>query len=276
MKNNELNLFLSGKKLYGDNFTLDEITKWYEDEKEGYSNLISEENYEYPYYEFDKKYFWKYLPNDFSELNALGIGSAFGKEFCQISDKLKFISIIEPSDVFIQTEISGIPCSYTKPRIDGKIDLEANSFDIIICFSCLHHIPNVSTVFNEMVRVLKPNGLLFIREPITTMRGTVRQLSDFQKPIKGLTSRERGIPLQYFNRLIKENNLKVINIALNNMHIDKILKIFLHGIDKNNSKIALNIDAFLSKIFRFNYKYHSYNLIGKVRPAGVAFVLQKL
>lgn len=43
--------YFSGKELYGDNFTLEKIEKWYEDEKEGYANLVSGYNeYHYGYH----------------------------------------------------------------------------------------------------------------------------------------------------------------------------------------------------------------------------------
>ena len=51
-----MNEFFSGKKLYGDNFNLNQIKKWYDDEKEGYSELISLKKYFYGYYELNKKY----------------------------------------------------------------------------------------------------------------------------------------------------------------------------------------------------------------------------
>jgi SAM-dependent methyltransferase len=35
-------------------------------------------------------------------------------------------------------------------------------FDIVTCFLSLHHIPNLTDTINEIKRVLKPNGLLFI------------------------------------------------------------------------------------------------------------------
>ena len=41
----------------------------------------------------------------------------------------------------------------------------SGSFDIVVCFSVLHHIPNVSTVVNEMFRVLQPGGRLVIYTP---------------------------------------------------------------------------------------------------------------
>ena len=40
-----LDIYLSGKKLYGDDFTYEEILDWYEDEKEGYSDLEAKKEF---------------------------------------------------------------------------------------------------------------------------------------------------------------------------------------------------------------------------------------
>ncbi len=39
MPSEDIQEYLDGKKLYGDDFNLDEIKRWFEDEKEGYANL---------------------------------------------------------------------------------------------------------------------------------------------------------------------------------------------------------------------------------------------
>jgi ubiquinone/menaquinone biosynthesis C-methylase UbiE len=45
---------------------------------------------------------------------------------------------------------------------NNKIDFLDNTFDLVTCFLTLHHIPNLTETLNEIKRVLKPNGLLFI------------------------------------------------------------------------------------------------------------------
>lgn len=39
------------------------------------------------------------------------------------------------------------------------------TFDAVLCSGMLHHIPDLEQVFSEIQRVLKPNGLMFAREP---------------------------------------------------------------------------------------------------------------
>ncbi|MBN2544172.1 MAG: hypothetical protein JXB50_00145, partial [Spirochaetes bacterium] len=54
---------LNGKKLYGDDFSFEEIKKWYEEEKEGYAELGSKEydKYNYHYHELNKELGFKYI-----------------------------------------------------------------------------------------------------------------------------------------------------------------------------------------------------------------------
>lgn len=49
-----------------------------------------------------------------------------------------------------------------------EIDLEDNSIDIIFMFKSFHHIPKnlMQKALNEIKRVLKPNGLAYISEPL--------------------------------------------------------------------------------------------------------------
>ncbi|PLY05815.1 MAG: SAM-dependent methyltransferase [Arcobacter sp.] len=49
-----------------------------------------------------------------------------------------------------------------------KIDLEDNSIDFIFMFKSFHHIPKelMNQAINEIKRVLKPNGLAYISEPL--------------------------------------------------------------------------------------------------------------
>ena len=60
----------------------------------------------------------------------------------------------------------------------------ANSFDIVISRLAFHHFPDVNRAFEEMVRVLKPNGKLILidmeaaESKLRTIRDTLETLRD--------------------------------------------------------------------------------------------------
>ena len=48
---------------------------------------------------------------------------------------------------------------------DGmKLPFSDDSFDLVTCFQTLHHVSDVGTTCSEIMRVLKPGGLLLIKE----------------------------------------------------------------------------------------------------------------
>lgn len=47
---------------------------------------------------------------------------------------------------------------------NNKIPHKENTFDLVTCFLCLHHIPNLMETLKEIKRVLKPSGKLLILE----------------------------------------------------------------------------------------------------------------
>src|SRR3989344_3050671 len=49
-------------------------------------------------------------------------------------------------------------CDLEKDKIPHK----NNSFDYILCLAIIEHISNYNNLFNELNRVLKPRGMLFI------------------------------------------------------------------------------------------------------------------
>ena len=261
-------IYLNGAKLLGDDFTIDQIKDWYEDEKEGYANLVSNNTYKYKYgwHAINKIHGFKYLKENNFE-NVLGLGSAYGDEFSPLINKINNLTILEASDFLVSNQIGSKKIKYLKPSVDGKMPFNDNSFNLITAFGVLHHIPNVTFVVNEIYRCLTENGYALIREPIVSM-------GDWRKPRNGLTKRERGIPLPIFEDIIINAGFTEIRHSYCVFPvIPKLLKTI--GIVAYNSVFFSRVDALLCNLLKNRIKYRSENFIQKFRPTCVFYVLKK-
>jgi SAM-dependent methyltransferase len=263
-----LDIYFQGKKLFGDDFSTDEIQEWFEDEKEGYANLGSKniETYVYGYNELNRQYGYKFLSKA-KYHKVLGFGSAYGDELLPIINKVGSITILEPSDAFVNSNLRGVPLTYIKPESNGTLPFNDNSYDLITCLGVLHHIPNVSKVISELSRCLQPGGILLLREPTVSM-------GDWRKSRNGVTKRERGIPFELFREMIGSTSLKIIN----EQRFDFSLTSRLYPLVRKsvyNSKLCLYLDRIACKMFFYNKIYHATNSIQKLRPSSVYYVLTK-
>jgi SAM-dependent methyltransferase len=269
MLGNDLSQFFSGEKLYGNDFTAEQIIEWFHDEAEGYSGLGAKDRtvYEYKYHALNILHGFRFfVGRNFS--SALGIGSAYGDEFIPIKYFIEKVSILDPSDSFADvSKLLNIPTSYFKPNPIGDIAFHDNSFDFISCLGVLHHIPNVQHVLNECYRCLSKDGVMLLREPITSM-------GDWRKRRVGLTKRERGIPVKIMDKFIQDCGFKILNRAFCNFPVLPIVADNL-GIAAYNNTIITKLDSILSVIFSWNVTYHRTNFFRKLAPASVYYVLSK-
>jgi len=267
--NDDISIYLSGAKLYGDDFTLDEIKKWFADEEEGYANLGAKEKkeYHYLYHELNNQHGFKHIRGrTFKE--ALGVGSAYGNEFKPISDNVEKITILDPSDAFSDVkEILGTPCEYIRPNPEGNMPFDNDQFDLITSFGVMHHIPNVTHVISECYRCLENEGIMLFREPILS-------LGDWTKPRTGLTKRERGIPLNILNEMMQDTGFEIIQRSFCNFPwlpqaSNKI------GVSAYNNAFMTILDKSICGAFSWNIKYHRTKLYEKIAPGSVFYVLKK-
>lgn len=266
-----MNEYLNGEKLYGDDFTSEQIRKWYEEESEGYSDLGSKDKskYKYNYHEINKLHGFNKFKSDHFE-NVLGFGSAWGYEFEPIIRKIENLTIVEPSNNLRNNKIGVLVPNYVKPEINGRLTFKNDSFDLITCFGTLHHIPNVSFVIRELIRVLKPGGYLLIREPIISM-------GDWNLPRSGLTKNERGIPVLFFEKIFNEEPVVVISreycftiTSLIQRTIGKLFKTPVYAF-----KLYVLFDKIFSASLKWNVKYYAVNKMNRISPSSVFYVIRK-
>lgn len=263
--------YFSGKELYGDDFSYEQIVKWYEEEAEGYADLGSKDKttYAYGYHAMNRIHGFNKVKAEMFE-NVLGFGSAWGYEFEPIIQKINNLTIIEPSDNLVNNKVGNIRPKYVKPSIKGDLPFENNCFDLITCFGALHHVPNVSFVVKELLRVLKPNGYLLLREPIVSM-------GDWQKPRRGLTKNERGIPVHIFEKAMSKSSVDVVSkqYCFTATYAMQLIfgRFFKRPLYAYQWYVIL--DKIMARMLRKNMRYHATRKINKIAPASVFYVIRK-
>lgn len=264
--------YFNGEKLYGDDFSFDEIKTWYEEESEGYANLGSKnkKSYSYGYHMMNEIHGFRKVKNLYFE-NVLGFGSAWGYEFEPISKRVQNLTIVEPSDNLVNNKIGELTPKYIKPSIEGKLPLIDNSYDLITCFGTLHHIPNVSFVISELIRVLKTDGYLLLREPIISM-------GDWRKPRKGLTKKERGIPISFFEKEFSKYSIEIVSkeycFTVTSLFQRTIGFLFKRPIYSYKTYVLL--DKYISYLLKKNVVYHATRKLNKIAPQSIFYVIKKL
>lgn len=260
--------YFSGAKLYGDDFSERQIVEWFKDEEEAYANLGSRDrsSYSYGYHALNYVHGYRYLPAGRFK-HVLSLGGAYGEELEPIAPRADSITIVDPSQAFTVNKVNGTPVNFVNPSPKGTLPLDDSSCDLITCFGTLHHIPNVSYVFAELARCLRAGGYMLVREPIISM-------GDWRFPRKGLTSRERGIPPALFEQIISTTRLQIVRQARCVFPLTRRLTHFTKY-SAFNSTLLVKLDAFLSRAFSFNERYHAESRWQKVRPNSVFLVLRK-
>jgi len=256
--------YSDGKALYGDDFSPDQIEAWFRDEQEGYYRLAEERKPgNYGYHALNWRHGFRHLP-PFPFEHILGIGSAFGDELQPVLGRAKSVTVLEPSDGFSNPKFK-----YVTPNASGRMPFADNSFDLVTCFGVLHHIPNVSTVMRELARCAKPGAWLLIREPTHSM-------GNWDQPRRGLTGRERGVPLPIVLRIVADAGLQVVHQRRCMFSLTARLQPLLPKEQLvYNTRWITVCDDYLCNLPIWPKQYHATNIIQRFRPWAVFLVLNK-
>jgi len=269
----DLKVYFSGQKLYGDDFSGPQIERWFKEESEGYADLGSKEldQYFYPYHALNRHHGFRYLSRVDRFEHVLGFGAAWGQEFEPLIERIDRLTIVEPSEKLRSKKIGTLHPSYVKPSVEGKMEFPDHSFDLITCFGTLHHIPNVSYILEEILRVLKPGGYLLLREPVISM-------GDWTRARPGLTANERGIPLSHFDRFFSQKQVKIISRSYCFTMAYQMNKLLNRFLDRPLFSYAfyVRIDRVVSSLLKKNTRYHAMRKIHRIAPSDVFFVVKKI
>jgi SAM-dependent methyltransferase len=257
-----IDAYFSGQKLYGEDLSDADTAQWFADELEGYYELSKAyTKYEYSYHALNVEHGFRHLPSC-RYARVLGIGSAHGDEFECILDRCGEITILEPSEGLTEPAFN-----YVRPDISGIMPFEDNWFDLITCFSVLHHVPKVSTYLREIARVLSPTGYALISEPIVSM-------GDWRTLRPGLTKHERGIPLSIFRSMLINNGLSTYREHLTSFALTSRWRYILMTPPYNNNWVV-KLDSLLCSLPIWSKAYHPRWWGQKLRATGVFFIVRK-
>lgn len=257
-------------ELLGNDFSLAQIEKWYQEEQAYHDQFEGGRGEEYwsIYEVFNRKYaIDKYVRLE-EETKVLSFGCAEGADTAKLKEKYNFILYgIEASDALIEAFRNRYPDAVVKKAtVEGKVNFPSSFFDYIFVFGVLHHIPNVSYVLNELHRVLKERGILIVREPISWMyTGESRS--------EGLSPNERGIPKKFFIREFRRIGFKILktNYAYYRplMHIARKFPFF-----SKHPNLTYYLDYMLCHLPHTN-SYYTRNLLDRFAPGSAYYVIQK-
>ena len=110
------------------------------------------------------------LPFDGASVLELGCGKAEKTRLLAETGRLKEIVALEVDDIQHQRnlQITDLPNVHFRHGGAEAIPAADNSFDIVLMFKSLHHVPMelMDQALSEIARVLKPGGLAWISEPV--------------------------------------------------------------------------------------------------------------
>lgn len=265
----------SGITLAGDDYSIEKLKIWYEQEENAYFDSESDTGeidqwYQYAYF-VNKKLLYSKIPSSIDKPCIAFLGPGTGEEAWDLYQSLPSSSLIfiESSKDFQKILSNKFPdSSIVNPLISGDIDLEDSSVDIFCTFSVLHHIANVSHVMEEIYRVLKPGGKLLIKEPCSSM-------GDWRFP-RTTCPNERGISPKFFQQSAEKigfsSKLEKSPIIFD--PLNKFLKKF-NLYNFLSFQTIYIIDTIISKILALNNFYWRDSFFKKLGPSNFVYTLTK-
>ena len=256
-----------GQGLVGDDFSDDQLKRWFEQEKEAFFEHDAGNSDIDPWYSY-MRYVNEAL--GFSHVGASGsmlvIGPGNGAEVSRFAHWS--LTFVEASDSFKSVLKDRFPTAVViHPQPSGQMELEAASQDVTCALSVLHHIPNVSAIIREIARVTRQQGLFLVREPCSSM-------GDWRKP-RSTTPNERGIAANLLVQIARERGFDLVKkTPILFEPINRFLKRTI-GFTVIPFGILYGIDRVASAIVALNDRYWRDTLLKKIGPSSYFYVFRK-
>lgn len=273
LNDEDIGRYLAGEALVGDDLDLEGIEEWYSAEEAAYREMkqarvssgVVPDGHQYD--AVNRRLGFGRLPaGPIGEV--LAVGGYDGSEFRPVWPRLESLTVLDPAFPGPPEIVDGVTLRRVAPQPSGTMEFEDASFDLVTSFSVLHHIPNVTHVLAEMVRVLRPGGHLIVREPISTM-------GDWTRPRPGLTPNERGLPLAWLRSRLSGLPVEVLHEDLYRHPLTAVLPQRLGLRSPYNVGPLVSLDLLLSRMTRWNVRYYRPSRRHKLAPGAVFVVARK-
>jgi hypothetical protein len=269
MTDTDLRPYFAGERLYGDDFTTEQIGDWFTAEANAYTDITGDNAIdEFGYTQWAIRYGFRHLPVGRRFRHVVGFGSGRGNELEPIDGRCERITIVESSDRY-STRGDGLtaPTEFVRAQPSGDIALDDGAADLVVCLGVLHHISNVSHVVGEFARIVESGGYVIVRETITSM-------GDWRRPRPGLTPCERGIPRALLRGMLVDAGFTIEHEALIGFPlIANFWRWF--GRPPYNNRFWTVVDRAVCVATTPNLTYHATNRLRKFRPTSSAIVARR-
>lgn len=147
-----------------------------------------------------------------SMISLIGVNGLILDNGCGVGTLVRFL----PTTSIIGLDISKGMLNKAKKRMNilvrgdsQRLPFKDESFNVIVCRSLLHHLPDTKEGISEMHRVLKKNGEVVILEPLQSILSNIPR-----KLVKGC---------EHFSEIHKDfKKIELISVIQDKFHIEKI------------------------------------------------------
>ncbi|VEP16994.1 Methylase involved in ubiquinone/menaquinone biosynthesis [Hyella patelloides LEGE 07179] len=175
---------------------------------------------------------------------------------------------------------SNYPEEFLKHLVEGvgeSLPFDDASFDVVTTYQTLEHVKCVSSCIQEMLRVLKPGGILYIKCPnydcFFEPHYRILFLPKMNKKLAAKYLKIIGKPTLGLQTLQWTTEAEIINLLNTNNCIDKVEKLgFLHETKIRHNKIINKLPEFLrinilvcqiDWLYKLIYKIYKLSKIGR-------------
>lgn len=186
--------------------------------------------------------------------SILDIGCGFGYGMSILNEKKNkgFVIGIDIDKSAVLTCKSNFPSSTVFIAPADALPFQNNAFDIVTCFDVIEHLKHHKVMLDEIYRVLKPQGILYISTPNKIVWNLARRLNI--QP--GNPFHLHEYTLNEFKDVLKKSGFKIINVegVMLPIPLTRLLSIC-------KNKIIANFFAKVSRHASKNFPFLASNIL---------------